>query len=77
MGERGAFEKGLPETTHATRDSLAKTPYFPKHLLSGSDYGRDRLIRARFRLGSLGDYPCFQRRSSRVLDVPVQMLNQG
>jgi len=26
------FEQGLPETTHATRDTVAKTPYFSRDI---------------------------------------------
>jgi hypothetical protein len=40
---------------------LTKTPLFPEYQLSGIENGGDRLIRARTRLGSTGDYPRFQR----------------
>jgi hypothetical protein len=43
------------ETTRATQDSVAKTPYFLEHSLSGNDNGRDRLFKAQFGLSRLGE----------------------
>ncbi len=48
-------------TALASRDAIAKTPLFLEHSLSGSDNGRDRLIRAWSWLGSVGDFSRFQR----------------
>ena|SRR5712692_3636631 len=58
------------------RQSL-RPPIFLEHFLSGTDNGRNRLIKAQSGLGSIGDYPRLQRGLSPVLDVPVQILNQG
>ncbi len=49
--------------------------FFPEHLLSGSDYGREMLIRARSGHLSVRNYPRLQREISRVLDIPVQITN--
>jgi hypothetical protein len=54
-----------------------RPPIFLEHLLSGTRSGRDRLIKAQFWLGSVRDYQRFQREISHVLDVPVQIPNQG
>ena len=45
------------ESIRATRDSVAKTPYFLEHSLSGGDYGRDRLFKAQSGLSWLGEKP--------------------
>ena len=61
----------------AARGAVAKTPFFLEHFLSGIDSGRDGLIKAQSGLRSVGNYPRSQRGLSHVLDVPVQILNQG
>jgi hypothetical protein len=45
------------ETTRATRDSVAKTPYFLEHSLSGSHNGREKLTKAQYGLSWLGEKP--------------------
>jgi len=51
--------------------------FFLENFLSDSNNGRNSLIKAQSGLGSIGDYPRLQRGLSPVLDVPVQILNQG
>jgi len=68
---------GLRGVTHATRDRVAKTPFFLEHLLSGTDNGRVKLIEARSGLGSVGNYRTFQHESSSDLRTPLQMRDQG
>jgi hypothetical protein len=71
-------QKVSASTTHATRGRVAKNPlFFVEHFPSGSDNGRDRLIKAQSRLDSVRNYPRLQRAISRVLDVPLQILNRG
>src|SRR2546425_3359980 len=65
-------------STNAARGSVAKTPCFPaKHFRSDSDNGRDRTIKAQFGLMSIGNYPGLQHEIAHVLDVTVQITNQG
>jgi len=45
------------ETTRATQDSIAKTPYFLEHSLSGSDHGQEKQIKAHYELSWLGEKP--------------------
>jgi len=54
-----------------------RPPIFLERFPSGVDNGRDRLIKAQSRLRAVGNYPRLQRGLSLVLDVPVQILNQG
>jgi hypothetical protein len=54
-----------------------RPPFFLDHPPSGSDNGRDGWIGARFGLGSVWNYPRFQREISHVLDVPVRITVQA
>jgi len=40
------LSQGSEEGSHVTQGSVAKTPYFLEHSLSGGDNRRDRLFRA-------------------------------
>src|SRR5712692_2848824 len=54
------------ETTCASRDALAKTPYFSRnHFLSGTDYRRAWRFGAQSRLGCHGETCLFSGRSER------------
>ena len=69
---------GLSElASHAARGPVAKTPYFLEHFLSGGDNARVLLIGGWSGLGSVGNYSRFQRETSKVLNRPVQIRDQG
>ena len=54
-----------------------RPPIFLEYFLSAGDNGRDWLIKAQSGLSSVGNYPRLQRGLFHVLDVPIQILNQG
>jgi hypothetical protein len=54
-----------------------RPPIFLEGSLFGGDNGRVGPFKAQSGLWSVRNYPRFQRGLARVLDVPVQMLNQG
>ena len=64
-------------STLATRGRVAKTSLFLEDSLSGTDNGRDRLIKAWSGLGSVGDFSRLQRESSLGGCVLVQIGDQG
>src|SRR5207245_7035256 len=51
--------------------------FFLEHFPSGSDSGRDSLIKAQSGLRSVGNYPRLQRGIPPFLIVLVQILSQG
>ena len=70
--------QGLPDDRSCdARQGRQDLLFFLEHLLSGMDNRRDRLIKAQSGLWSVRNYPRLQRGLSLVLDVPVQILNQG
>ena len=75
---RYLLSRGSAGTTHATRGSVAKTPYFSWNIfLSGSDNGRDRRIRAQSRLGWLGGDRDNSERISGELKRACQIRDHG
>jgi hypothetical protein len=59
------------------RKMAAQDPPFLDNSLSGIENGRVLLIEAWFGLGSVGDYPRFQRGVCLASWLPVQIANQG
>jgi hypothetical protein len=51
--------------------------FFPEHLLSGIDNGGDVLIKAQSGLISIRNHLRLQRGLAHVLDLPLQISNQG
>src|SRR5712691_9024366 len=62
---------------HATRESVAKTPYFLEHLLSGPDNGRDGRFKAQSRLGWFGEKRDWPSESRGDLEETSQTAKQG
>ena len=60
-----------------TQGSVAKTPYFLGHPLSGGDNGRDRLFKAQSGLSWLGEKLDQHNESSGDLVVTSQIQDQG
>ena len=60
-----------------TQGSVAKTPYFLGHPLSGGDNGRDRLFKAQSGLSWLGEKLDKNSESSGDLAVTSQIQDQG
>jgi len=58
------FRKPPQEPLMRPEGQSLRPPIFLEHFLSGSDNGRDRLIKTRSRPGSAGDYPRLQRETS-------------
>ncbi len=72
-----SFTGGIETPTHATRGSVAKTLFSRNHFLSGSDSGRDRLIRAQSRLGWYRKDGDNSERISGELMKSLQNRDQG
>ena len=64
-------------SARATRDSVAKTPYFLEHPLSGSDNGRDRRFKVQSGLSWLGEKRDYPSESSGDLAVISLTQDQG
>ena len=60
-----------------TQGSVAKTPYFLEHPLSGGDNGRDRLFKAQSGLSWLGEKLDQHNESNGGLVVTFQIQDQG
>src|SRR6266849_5786548 len=75
--ERFRVLERFHSSTHATQGSLAKTPLFLEHSLTGSDNGRVHAIRAQFWLRELGGKRDWPSESSGQVNLPSQIRDQG